>query len=107
MTNDTSSEEITHSEVKTHSTDIHASSSEELLKNQQSPQPLLDPQVLANVVMRQMHQVNSKKDELTIAIKALSDTTEQLLRAYAGNVHIIQQLVKQADSTQNTRQSEE
>jgi hypothetical protein len=39
---------------------------------------------IAGIVMMQIDQVNSKKDELTIAIKNLADTTKQLVRAYAG-----------------------
>ncbi|MEW5756032.1 MAG: hypothetical protein AB1810_06980 [Pseudomonadota bacterium] len=41
------------------------------------------PQDVAQVVMMQIDNVNSKKDELTIAVKGLADTAKQLVRAYA------------------------
>lgn len=50
------------------------------------------PNDVAAVVMAQMNAVNAKKDELTIAIKGLTDITQQLARAYAGQVQVIQQL---------------
>lgn len=50
------------------------------------------PSEVAALVVAQMAAVNAKKDELTIAIKALTDTTQQLARAYAGQTQLIQQL---------------
>jgi hypothetical protein len=51
-----------------------------------------DPREVAAVVMARMNVVNAKKDELTIAIKGLTDLTQQLVRAYAGQVQLIEQL---------------
>ncbi|MOA06093.1 hypothetical protein D3C78_1257150 [compost metagenome] len=41
-----------------------------------------------------MSMVNAKKDELTIAIKGLSDVTQQLAHAYAEQMKAIEKLVK-------------
>jgi hypothetical protein len=39
-----------------------------------------------------MNFINAKKDELTIAIKGLTDLTQQLVQAYAGQMQVIEQL---------------
>ena len=39
------------------------------------------PNDVANLVMTQIDAVNSKKDDLTIAIKNLADTSKQLVHA--------------------------
>jgi len=44
--------------------------------------------------MVQIDQVNSKKDELTIAVKALADTTKQLVAVYGKQQGQIAQLAK-------------
>ena len=51
-----------------------------------------DPREIATVVMARMNLINAKKDELTIAIKGLTDLTQQLVRAYAGQMQVIEQL---------------
>ena len=42
--------------------------------------------------MMQIDAVNTKKDELTIAVKGLTDTSKQLVRAYAEHAKAIQKL---------------
>ena len=56
------------------------------------PQAISDPRQIATVVMARMNLINTKKDELTIAIKGLMDLTQQLVQAYAGQMQIIEQL---------------
>jgi chromosome segregation ATPase len=58
----------------------------------QQPNTISDPREVATVIMARMNLVNAKKDELTIAIKGLTDLTQQLAQAYAGQVQVIQQL---------------
>ncbi|WP_137920035.1 hypothetical protein [Hydrogenophaga sp. 2FB] len=53
-----------------------------------------DPRDVATLVMSRMSVVNAKKDELTIAIKGLSDVTQQLAHAYAEQMKVIEKLVK-------------
>jgi hypothetical protein len=50
---------------------------------------------LASIVLMQIDAVNSKKDDLTIAVKTLADTAKQLVRAYAGQAQAIQKLTQQ------------
>lgn len=50
------------------------------------------PGDVAGLVMMQVDAVNAKKDELTIAIKGLTDTTKQLVRAYAQHAQAIVKL---------------
>ena len=56
------------------------------------PQTISDPRQIAAVVMARLHLINTKKDELTIAIKGLSDLTQQLVQAYVGQTQVIEQL---------------
>lgn len=51
-----------------------------------------NPSDVAGLVMMQVDNVNAKKDELTIAIKGLTDTSKQLVRAYAEHAKAIQKL---------------
>ncbi len=57
-----------------------------------SPRMISAPQDVANLVLMQIDAVNTKKDELTIAVKTLTDTTKQLVRAYAGHANTIAKL---------------
>ena len=63
--------------------------------NGQKPNSAAKPRVISNpgdvagLVMMQVDNVNAKKDELTIAIKGLTDTTKQLVRAYADHAKVI------------------
>lgn len=52
-----------------------------------------DPRDVATLIMSRMGMVNAKKDELTIAIKGLSDVTQQLAHAYAEQAKAIDKLV--------------
>lgn len=52
----------------------------------------LNPRDVATIVMARMNMVNTKKDELTIAIKGLSDLTQQLARAYAEQMQVLEGL---------------
>lgn len=56
------------------------------------PRVISAPNDVANLVLMQVDAVNAKKDELTIAIKGLADTTKQLVRAYAEHAKTIQRL---------------
>jgi hypothetical protein len=60
--------------------------------NRQQTNTISDPCEVAAVVMARMNVVNDRKDELTIAIKGLTDFTQQLTRAYATQVQLIEQL---------------
>jgi len=59
---------------------------------QPQPQTISDPRQIAAVVMARMNLINTKKDELTIAMKGLTDLTQQLVQAYAGQMQVIEQL---------------
>ena len=52
-------------------------------KNSAKQRVISHPGDVAGLVMMQIDAVNAKKDELTIAIKGLTDTSKQLVRAYA------------------------
>jgi hypothetical protein len=58
----------------------------------QQPRVVSRPEDVAGLVLMQIDLVNARKDDLTIAIKGLSDLTRQLVRAYGENVHTIEQL---------------
>ncbi|MEK7735040.1 MAG: hypothetical protein AAB329_06320 [Pseudomonadota bacterium] len=58
------------------------------------PRVITSPGDVAGLVMMQIDAVNSKKDDLTIAIKGLADTAKQLVRAYAQQQAAIEKLGK-------------
>lgn len=58
----------------------------------QTPRVITDPREVAAVVMVQLHVVNTKKEELLAAIKGLTDMTQQLVVAYAGQARFIERL---------------
>ncbi len=58
------------------------------------PRIISNPNDVAGLVMMQIDAVNSKKDDLTIAIKGLADTAKQLVRAYAQQQAAIEKLGK-------------
>lgn len=60
--------------------------------NTNKPRVISNPGDVAGLVMMQVDAVNAKKDELTIAIKGLTDTTKQLVRAYAEHAKVIAKL---------------
>jgi hypothetical protein len=51
-----------------------------------------DPRDVATLVLARMNVVNARKDELTIAIKGLSDITQQLANAYSEQSQRIEHL---------------
>lgn len=53
-----------------------------------------NPNDVASLIMMQVDAVNTKRDDLTIAIKGLTDLTKQLTRAYAEHTKTIQGLVE-------------
>lgn len=56
------------------------------------PRVISNPNDVASLVLMQVDAVSAKKDELTIAIKGLTDTSKQLVRAYAEHAKAIQKL---------------
>ena len=68
------------------------------------PQPTVisDPRQIATVIMARMNFINAKKDELTMAIKGLTDLTQQLVRAYAGQMQVIEQLATRLKALEET-----
>ena len=66
------------------------------------PQTISDPRQIASVVMARMNLINAKKDELTIAIKGLTDLTQQLVQAYAAQMQVIEQLATRLKAVEET-----
>src|SRR5262249_40949392 len=68
------------------------------------PQPnvISDPRQIAAVVMARMNLINAKKDELTIALKGLTDLTQQLVQAYAAQMQVIEQLASRLKAVEET-----
>jgi hypothetical protein len=56
------------------------------------PRVLRHPNDVASLVLMQIDAINAKKDELTIAIKGMTDLARQLVRVYAEQVQTIQTL---------------
>ncbi|MDM0024471.1 hypothetical protein [Variovorax saccharolyticus] len=69
---------------------------------QQNARSISDPREVATLVMARMNMVNTKKDELTIAIKGLSDVTQQLARAYAQQMLAMEQLARRVKALEAT-----
>jgi hypothetical protein len=59
-----------------------------------APRVISNPNDVAGLVFMQIDAINTKKDELTIATKALADTARQLVRAYAQQAEMIQKLTE-------------
>jgi hypothetical protein len=70
--------------------------------NRQQTNALSDPREIATVVMARMNLINAKKDELTMAIKGLTDLTQQLVRAYARQMQVIEQLATRLKALEET-----
>src|SRR5262245_48348835 len=66
------------------------------------PQAIADPRQIAAIVMARINHINTKKDELTIAIKGLTDLTQQLVQAYAGQMQVIEQLATRLKAMEET-----
>ena len=62
------------------------------VKDGKQQRVISNPNDVASVVLMQIDAVNGKKDELTIAIKGLTDTTKQLVRVYADHAAAIRKL---------------
>lgn len=65
----------------------------------QQPRVVSRPEDVAGLVLMQIDLVNARKDDLTIAIKGLSDLTRQLVRAYGENMQTIDQLQSKLKKT--------
>lgn len=63
-------------------------------KGAQSRRGVSSPNDVASMILMQVDAVNSKKDDLTIAIKGLTDLTKQLTRAYAEHTRTIRKLAE-------------
>ncbi len=68
----------------------------------QNSRSVSDPREVAAVIMARMNIVNAKKDELTIAIKGLTDITQQLARAYGEQVQLIDRLANRVKALEVT-----
>jgi glycerol-3-phosphate dehydrogenase len=64
------------------------------------------PNDVAGLVMMQIDAVSAKKDELTIAIKGLTDTSKQLVRAYAEHAKAIQKLQQRISQLEENDKSQ-
>jgi hypothetical protein len=60
----------------------------------QQQRTISKPEDVAKLVMMQIDAVSGKKDDLTIALKQLTDTMRQLVRAYAQQAVVIQGMAK-------------
>ncbi len=58
----------------------------------QQPRVVSRPEDVAGLVLMQIDLVNVRKDDLTIAIKGLSDFMRQLVRAYGEHTQTIEKL---------------
>ena len=63
------------------------------------------PREVAALVLTQIDQVNAKKDDLTIAIKALTDLTKQLATSYANQMLAIEQLTRRVIALEGKKQA--
>lgn len=68
----------------------------------QEPRAISDPNEVAQLVMMRIDNVNSKKDELTIAVKALADTAKQLVSVYGKQQAHIAKLVKRVEELEKS-----
>ncbi|MDD2701208.1 MAG: hypothetical protein PHH36_08205 [Sideroxydans sp.] len=67
------------------------------------PQRIIsDPKDVAQLVMMRIDHVNTKKDELTIAVKGLADTAKQLVSTYAKQQAQIAILVKRVEELEKS-----
>ena len=53
------------------------------------PRVVTHPHEVAQLVLRQIETVHNTKDELTLALRGLTDLTKQLARAYAAHTQTI------------------
>jgi hypothetical protein len=69
----------------------------------EAPRVVSRPEDVAGLVFMQIDQVNARKDELTIAIKGLSDLTRQLVKAYGEHTNAIQRLQQRVRDMENEK----
>lgn len=69
----------------------------------EAPRVVSRPEDVAGLVFMQIDQVNAKKDELTIAVKGLSDFTRQLVKAYGEHTKAIQRLQQRVRDLENEK----
>jgi len=69
---------------------------------ERQPRVVSHPKEVEDIVMMQIDAVSVKKDELTIAIKNLTDTTKQLARAYGQQAVVITKLQKRIAELEST-----
>jgi len=70
----------------------------------QSQRGVSNPNDVASLILMQVDAVNTKKDDLTIAIKGLTDLTKQLTRAYAEHTKTIQKLAERVKELEKVQQ---
>lgn len=63
--------------------------------------PVSPAQDVAMLVMARVNLINSKKDELTLAIKSLSDLTQQLATAYVKQTETMAQLTRRVKALES------
>jgi hypothetical protein len=68
-----------------------------------SGRAISDPKEVAQLVMMRIDHVNSKKDELTIAVKALADTAKQLVSVYASQQAQIAKLARRVEELEKAK----
>jgi hypothetical protein len=82
--------------------DDAATQSNQTKANGQTPgRVITNPNEVAHLVMMQIDNVNSKKDELTIAVKTLADTAKQLVGVYANQQAQIAKLAKKVEELES------
>ncbi len=69
------------------------------------PRVISNPNDIAGLVMMQIDNINAKKDDLTIAIKGLTDTSKQLVRAYAQQQQVIAKLAERVKKLETKAES--
>lgn len=72
-------------------------------KEARRPRVISNPNDVAALVLAQLDNVSNKKDEFTIAVKGLADTTRQLVRAYGEHMKTIQELKKRVDQLEESK----
>jgi hypothetical protein len=71
------------------------------------PKVISNPNDVASIVLMQIDRVNAMKDDLTTAIKALNDTTKQLVRAYGEHTKTINKLQEKINLLETTSRNKE
>lgn len=72
-------------------------SSKDKSTSKSRPRSITNPSDVAALVLTQLNTVSNKKDELTIAIKGLSDICQQLVYAYSDHTKVIKELKQRLD----------